>query len=126
MTEAQLWKRIRGRLRQNGSRAYRIEAVNTPGFPDAVWCPFYRSPLFLELKVGALKLRTSQKNFIREIYGAGLRVYVVYQKSPRGQILVYDGLQVVDWKDSFKGMDFDEWVTWHSAPTPLADEFDNE
>jgi len=109
-TERQLWARIKPRLEQNNARAYRIEAIATPGFPDVVWCPNMLPPQFLELKAGPLIIRPAQKKFIRDLNDLGLCVWVVWQRELRGQVVVLNGVIAVDWGTATTGTDFDEWV----------------
>jgi len=111
-TERQLWQRIKPKFEQGGSRAYRIEAVATPGFPDVVWCPYMRPPHFIELKAGPLIIRTAQKKFIKDLNALGFSVWVVWQKERRGQVLVLHGMTTLDWGGSFHGTDLDEWIAW--------------
>jgi G:T-mismatch repair DNA endonuclease (very short patch repair protein) len=111
-TEKNLWNRIKKQLNANGDRAYRIEAVATPGFPDVVWCQQYRGPVFIELKAGPRRFRAAQLNFIREMDKIGIPVYVIWQAELRADPVVYPGvLFIPDYVpgSEFKGETFNDW-----------------
>jgi len=110
ITEAALWKRIRKKFCVGEWRAYRIEAISTPGFPDVVWA----SPVgleLIELKVGRLRFQDSQKRLFRELSNIGIPVYVIWQMKARDVPSVFTAAELIDdyLLDPY-GTPLDKWI----------------
>jgi len=95
-TEKELWQRIKPMLQQDGRKAYRIEAIATPGFPDVVWL-LKEGISLIELKAGPLKLRPQQIHFIEDAHALDVKVWVIHQLEKRGDIMVFAGIDAITW-----------------------------
>jgi G:T-mismatch repair DNA endonuclease (very short patch repair protein) len=108
-TERALWNRIRSKFEVNGERAYRIEAANTPGFPDVVWVN-RNGPVFVELKAGRFIVRVAQKKFVHDMEAIGTHVWIVWQKEVRGDVSVWRAITLIETPKDARGMDLDDWL----------------
>ena len=112
-TEREMWNRIKGALHHNGRRAYRIEALATPGFPDVVWV-MEQGVQLIELKAGPMKFRPLQVKFIKDAHALGQTIWVLNQMEKRGEMRVYHGVDAVDWPalacDAPEGVLIEKWL----------------
>jgi G:T-mismatch repair DNA endonuclease (very short patch repair protein) len=108
-TERALWNRIRTKFEQNGERAYRIEAANTPGFPDVVWVN-RNGPVFVELKAGRFIVRVAQKKFVKDMGLLGVDVWIVWQKEARGEVTVWPAQFLIEDPLTAWHQPLDEWL----------------
>jgi hypothetical protein len=108
-TEREMWGRIKSALNHNNRRAYRVEAVATPGFPDIVWIT-ERGIHFMELKAGPVKFRPLQIRFIKDAHMLGVTVWVVSQYYKRADICVLPGIQALAWPDCGEGEFLEKWL----------------
>jgi G:T-mismatch repair DNA endonuclease (very short patch repair protein) len=115
-TERALWSRIRTKFEQNGERAYRIEAANTPGFPDVVWVN-RNGPVFVELKAGRFIVRVSQKKFAQDMHALNINVWIVWQKQARGEVSVWPAIRLIEQPETAHYLDLDDWLTWQRRDT---------
>jgi hypothetical protein len=110
-TERQLWARIRPKLNVDYDRAYRIEAIATPGFPDVVWFPYQVGSVLIELKAGPLRFREAQRKFANDMYALGTVVWLIWQAHRRDAPVVYRLIDKVNPGGLGGGAyDLDKWI----------------
>jgi len=108
-TEREMWNRIKGALNHNDRRAYRVETVATPGFPDIVWIT-EKGVRLMELKAGKMRFRQAQIKFIKDAFSAGVNVWVIQQQVKLGLMTVLPGIEAIEGHSDGDGMHIEKWL----------------